>query len=148
MEQSNIKFIPSVTSHKGLKALCISADKLSLSGNGNFQCIEATKKDRFIKLRIILSENLAANVTIPTANTQHDICYYRYLRFLTRNRACVLVHFDELLIKASKIAKEIVLCADDYIILDSEGKAIPCILDREYIRAEEAYWDVPELPLI
>ena len=63
-----------------------------------------------------------------------------------------MVHLDELLIKSSKIPKEIVVCSDDYLILDSEGKVIPCILDKEYFYQKpfdnfDDDWDIPTVPL-
>ena len=105
-----------------LVSLPISNESLMKKRTHGLHAVEAklvydSRKNRFIRIRVITNTTRGANVLIPCDS---NAMYQRYLdlRFQIRNRDYVEVLFKDMFVIGSKIQSEIFLKAFDFKIVE------------------------------
>lgn len=96
-----------------LVALTIKPSAISPDGTEWLHCVEATKRNNNIYIRVITNTDRGVNIQIPCNTVE---MYYKFmdLRFQVRNQDKVLVTFPKLFVAHSGRKQELYLRASDF----------------------------------
>lgn len=91
---------------------------ISQDGTEWLHCVEATKRNNHIYIRVITNTKRGVNIMIPCCITKE--IYYKFLdlRFQVRNQDKVLVTFPELYIQPSVRNRELYLRSYDFKVFN------------------------------
>jgi len=96
-----------------LIAIKVPPTAISPDGTECLHCVEATKRNNRIYIRVITNTDRGVNIMIPCNTVE---MYYKFmdLRFQVRNRDKVMVTFPELYVSHSGRKHELYLRASDF----------------------------------
>lgn len=99
-------------------SLQLPPSAISPDGSEWLHCVEATKRNKRLYIRVVTNTNRGVNIMVPCISTN---MYYKFadLRFQVRNQDRVLVTFPELFIAHSGRRHELYLRANDFKLFDT-----------------------------
>jgi len=116
--KSTLQEPASFNSRLPICSLKIPASAISSDGTQWLHCVEATKRNNHIYIRVITNTKRGVNIMVPCCITKE--LYYKFLdlRFQVRNQDKVLVTFPELYIQPSVRTRELYLRSYDFKVFN------------------------------
>ena len=111
--KANLQMQSAFNARLPLVALTIKPNAISPDDNEWLHCVEATKRNNRIYIRVITNTDRGVNIMIPCNTVE---MYYKFmdLRFQVRNRDKVMVTFPELYVSHSGRKQELYLRSSDF----------------------------------